>query len=165
LAITGNPFDDSGLDPARYVNFQASGYAEVVHPPPGVTSDQFLCYFSEPNRRITYITHAKLVAAKRLSTISPMSPLPPGLPILNSRPSPGPAPLLLHRVRTVPRRDLFRASPPGSAHNALASALADVSRLATKDPLVPKPAPLRRPAPSRGCAGHNATRAEATARR
>jgi hypothetical protein len=68
VAITANPFDDSGLDPAYYVNVQAGGDAEVVHPPPGVTSDQFLYYFSEPNQPITYITHSNLVTANVLST-------------------------------------------------------------------------------------------------
>jgi hypothetical protein len=68
VAITANPFDASGLDPAFYVNVQAGGDAEVVHPPPGVTSDQFLYYFSEPNQPITYITHSNLVSGNVLTT-------------------------------------------------------------------------------------------------
>jgi hypothetical protein len=63
VAVTSNPFDSSGLDPAFYVNVQFGGDAEVVHPPTGVTSDEFLYYFSEPNQPIVYLTHSNLVAA------------------------------------------------------------------------------------------------------
>jgi hypothetical protein len=67
VAITSNPFDDAGLDPAFYVNVQAGGSAEVVHPPAGVTSDQLLYYFNEPNQPITYLTHSNLIAANVLT--------------------------------------------------------------------------------------------------
>jgi hypothetical protein len=63
VAITANVFDDSGLDPAFYVNVQAGGSAEVVHPPPGVTSDELLYYFNEPNQPISYIGHSNLLLA------------------------------------------------------------------------------------------------------
>jgi pyruvate phosphate dikinase-like enzyme len=68
VAVTNNVFDDSGLDPAFYVNVQAGGDAEVVHPPPGVTSDQFLYYFNSPNQPITYIAHSNLVTGNVLTT-------------------------------------------------------------------------------------------------
>jgi len=68
VAITANPFDAAGVDPAFYVNVQAGGDAEVVHPPPGVTSDQFLYYFSEPNQPITYLTHSNLITGNVLTT-------------------------------------------------------------------------------------------------
>jgi hypothetical protein len=61
VSVTANPFDASGLDPAYYVNVQHGGDAEVVHPPPGVTSDEFLYYFSEPNQPISFMTHSNLV--------------------------------------------------------------------------------------------------------
>lgn len=61
VAVTANPFDDSGLDPAFFVNVQAGGDAEVVAPPAGVTSDQFLYYFNEPNQPTTYLTHSNLI--------------------------------------------------------------------------------------------------------
>lgn len=61
VAVTANPFDASGLDPAFYVNVQFGGDAEVVHPPAGVTSDEFLYFFSEPNQPVTYLTHSSLV--------------------------------------------------------------------------------------------------------
>ena len=62
VAVTANPFDAAGLDPAFYVNVQAGGDAEVVAPPAGVKSDELLYYFSQPNQPITYLTHSNLVA-------------------------------------------------------------------------------------------------------
>jgi hypothetical protein len=62
VATTNNPFDPSGLEPAFYVNVQWGGNAEVVHPPAGVTSDQFLYYFDNPNQPVTFISHSNLVA-------------------------------------------------------------------------------------------------------
>ncbi|MBL8915324.1 MAG: hypothetical protein JNM17_31765 [Archangium sp.] len=62
VAVTANPFDAAGLDPAFYVNVQYGGDAEVVAPPPGVTSDQFLYYFSQPNQPITFLAHSNLIA-------------------------------------------------------------------------------------------------------
>jgi hypothetical protein len=61
VAITANPFDASGLDPAFYINVQQGGEAEVVHPPDGVQSDTLLCYFSEPNQPLTYLSHSSLI--------------------------------------------------------------------------------------------------------
>ncbi|MFY0540998.1 PEP/pyruvate-binding domain-containing protein [Nannocystis pusilla] len=63
VAVTANPFDPSGLDPAFYVNVQAGGDVEVVAPPPGVTSDQFLYFFAQPNQPRSYITHSSLIDA------------------------------------------------------------------------------------------------------
>ena len=64
VAVTANPFDSSGLDPAFYVNVQYGGDNEVVHPPPGVTSDQLLYYFSQPNQPVTYLAHSNLIPAR-----------------------------------------------------------------------------------------------------
>jgi hypothetical protein len=61
VAVTNNPFDPSGLSPAFYVNVQTGGVAEVVHPPSGVTSDQFLSYFSLPNQPTAFLSHSNLV--------------------------------------------------------------------------------------------------------
>jgi hypothetical protein len=61
VAISANPFDASGLDPAFYVNVQQGGEAEVVHPPNGVQSDTFLYYYGEPNQPVTYLTHSTLI--------------------------------------------------------------------------------------------------------
>jgi hypothetical protein len=61
VAVTNNPFDIEGLEPAFYVNVQWGGQAEVVHPPAGVTSDSFLYFFSNPNQPITFLAHSNLV--------------------------------------------------------------------------------------------------------
>jgi hypothetical protein len=61
VALTANPFDAEGLEPGFYVNVQAGGDAEVVHPPPGVSSDEFLYFFTAPNQPVTYISHSNLV--------------------------------------------------------------------------------------------------------
>lgn len=61
VAITANPFDATGVDPAFYVNVQDGGDIEVVAPPPGVSSDQFLYYFSQPNQPVTYLTHSSII--------------------------------------------------------------------------------------------------------
>jgi hypothetical protein len=61
VAVTSNPFDDTGVDPAFYVNVQYGGAVEVVHPISGVSADSFLYYFSEPNQPVTYISHSSLI--------------------------------------------------------------------------------------------------------
>lgn len=63
VAVTNNPFDPSGLDPAFYVNVQSGGDVEVVAPPPGVSSDEFLYYFTQPNQPISYLEHSSLIPA------------------------------------------------------------------------------------------------------
>ena len=63
VAVTANPFDASGIDPALYVNVQYGGEVEVVHPPPGIASDQFLYFFGSPNQPISYLAHSSLVPA------------------------------------------------------------------------------------------------------
>ncbi|MFO0607593.1 MAG: PEP/pyruvate-binding domain-containing protein [Polyangiales bacterium] len=61
VAVTSNPFDAAGLDPAFYVNVQFGGDSEVVHPPPGVSSDQFLYYFSQPGQPTNFIARSSLI--------------------------------------------------------------------------------------------------------
>lgn len=61
VAVTANPFDETGLEPGFYVNVQEGGDAEVVAPPPGVTSDEFLYFFDSPNQPITFLSHSNLV--------------------------------------------------------------------------------------------------------
>jgi hypothetical protein len=61
VAVTSNPFDATGMDPAFYVNVQYGGDAEVVHPPQGVDSDQFLYYYYQPNQPLVYLSHSSLV--------------------------------------------------------------------------------------------------------
>lgn len=61
VALTNNPFDDTGLNPAFYVNAQIGG-ASVVLPPPGVTTDQFLVFQQQVGLPIVYVAHSNLVA-------------------------------------------------------------------------------------------------------
>lgn len=61
VAVTNNPFDVAGIEPAFYVNVQFGGDAEVVHPPPNVTSDSFLYFFGNPNQPVTFIAHSNLI--------------------------------------------------------------------------------------------------------
>lgn len=60
VALTANPFDQSGLEPAFYVNAQV-GEVSVVQPPPGVTTETFLYYFDRPDQPISYISRSNLV--------------------------------------------------------------------------------------------------------
>jgi pyruvate,water dikinase len=61
VALTANPFDPSGLQPGFYVNVQRGGAAEVVHPPPGVTSDEIIYQFHQPGQPVTFLSHSNLV--------------------------------------------------------------------------------------------------------
>ncbi len=60
VALTNNPFDRSNLEPAFYINVQL-GEASVVHPPVGVSTDQYLHYFDSPGQPISYISHSNLI--------------------------------------------------------------------------------------------------------
>lgn len=62
VALTDNPFDKSGLDPAFYINVQF-GEASVVQPDPGVTSDQIIYYFDRPGQPSVFVAHSSLVPA------------------------------------------------------------------------------------------------------
>jgi pyruvate, water dikinase len=61
VAVTANPFDPSGLVPGLYINVQYGGGAEVVDPPPGVTSDAFIYQFTYPGQPIIFISHSNLI--------------------------------------------------------------------------------------------------------
>jgi pyruvate,water dikinase len=61
VALTNNPYDSSGLQPGFYINVQAGGDAEVVHPPPGVTSDQYVYQFNQPSQPIIWVSHNNLL--------------------------------------------------------------------------------------------------------
>jgi len=62
VAITANPFDESGLEPAFYINVQFGGKVEVVAPAAGTTSDQILYFFDNPNQPITYLAHSNIIS-------------------------------------------------------------------------------------------------------
>jgi pyruvate, water dikinase len=61
VAVTANPFDLSGLQPGFYVNVQQGGEVEVVAPPPGTTSDEFILAYSYPGQPVISITHSSLI--------------------------------------------------------------------------------------------------------
>jgi hypothetical protein len=63
VAITANPFDESGLEPAFYINTQYGGKVEVVAPSAGTTSDQILYFFDNPNQPVTYLAHSNIISA------------------------------------------------------------------------------------------------------
>ena len=89
VAITANPFDASRLDPALYINVQLGGDVEVVAPPPGVTSDQILYYFSQPNQPVSYLTHSNLLApGQTVLTTSQLFQLGTALSKIHTRFSP-----------------------------------------------------------------------------
>lgn len=62
VAITGNLFDPSGMEPGFVINVQR-GDTSVVLPPPGVSSDYFIYFFDYPGSPVTFLTHSNLVAA------------------------------------------------------------------------------------------------------
>ncbi len=57
VAITNNPFDSTGLEPAFYVNAQ-EGVIDVVAPESGELADAYLQYFYSPGQPIVYIQHS-----------------------------------------------------------------------------------------------------------
>jgi pyruvate,water dikinase len=61
VAVTANPFDPSGLEPGFYVNVQVGGDAEVVAPPPGITSDEFIYEYTYPGQPVIFISHSNLL--------------------------------------------------------------------------------------------------------
>ncbi|HTV24314.1 MAG TPA: PEP/pyruvate-binding domain-containing protein, partial [Polyangiaceae bacterium] len=61
VALTNNPFDLQGLDPAFYVNVQVLEFS-VVQPPPGTVTESFLHYYSVQNRPVSYLSASNLVA-------------------------------------------------------------------------------------------------------
>jgi hypothetical protein len=60
VALTGNIFDTTGLEPGFYVNVQA-GEESVVLPEPGVTSDQFIYHFTMPGQPLIFLSHSNLI--------------------------------------------------------------------------------------------------------
>ncbi len=60
VALTDNPFDKSGLEPAFYVNVQR-GDSSVVLPPAGVTTDSFLYYYGQQGQPTTYLSRSNLI--------------------------------------------------------------------------------------------------------
>ena len=57
VALTGNIFDTTGLEPGFYVNVQPEN-EEVVQPEPGIVPDAYIHYFYSPGQPVSYITHS-----------------------------------------------------------------------------------------------------------
>jgi hypothetical protein len=62
VAITNNPFDTSGLEPAFFVNGQV-GNTDVVTPDRGTLPEAYLHYFTSPGQPIVYTQRSTLVEA------------------------------------------------------------------------------------------------------
>jgi hypothetical protein len=62
VALTNNPFDTSGLEPAFYVNGQ-KGNVDVVTPDRGILPEAYLHYFNSPGQPIVYTQRSSLVEA------------------------------------------------------------------------------------------------------
>jgi hypothetical protein len=62
VALTNNPFDTKGLDPAFYVNVQVDDVS-VVQPGQGITSEEFLYYYDSPNQPVSYLAQSNLIGA------------------------------------------------------------------------------------------------------
>lgn len=60
VALTANPFDRGGAEPGFYINVQL-GEASVVQPEPGVTTEQYLQYWTFPGQPIVYLGRSSLV--------------------------------------------------------------------------------------------------------
>ncbi|MBN2193224.1 MAG: hypothetical protein JW751_10450 [Polyangiaceae bacterium] len=60
VAITNNPYDTSGLNPAFYVNVQL-GDVSVVQPDTGMTTDEIIYYYDSPNQPVVYVSESNLV--------------------------------------------------------------------------------------------------------
>lgn len=60
VALTANPFDKSGLEPAYYINVQR-GDESVVMPPPGISTDELLYYYGQPGQPTTYLSHTNIL--------------------------------------------------------------------------------------------------------
>lgn len=60
VAITNNPYDTTGLEPAFYVNAQIDGN-DIVTPDPGVYPDAYLHYYYYTGQPIVYIQHSTLI--------------------------------------------------------------------------------------------------------
>jgi len=61
VALTNNPFDREGLEPAFYVNVQLREFS-VVQPPRGTVTESFLHYYDAQNRPVSYLSESNLVA-------------------------------------------------------------------------------------------------------
>ena len=69
VALTNNPFDVSGLEPAFYVNGQV-GNIDVVTPELGIFPEAYLQYFHSPGQPLVYTQRSSLLP-RGASVLSP----------------------------------------------------------------------------------------------
>lgn len=62
VALTANPFDTSGLEPAFYVNVQ-KGETSVVLPGSKTTTDELIYHYYSPGQPAVYLAHSSLVGS------------------------------------------------------------------------------------------------------
>ena len=60
VALTGNIFDTTGLEPGFYINVQ-EGEDSVVIPEGGHTTDQFIYYYFQPGQPVVFLSHSSLI--------------------------------------------------------------------------------------------------------
>lgn len=70
VALTANPYDPSGLEPGFYVNVQFGGDYEVVHPPPGVTSDELVYGYFMTGQPVTYLSRSNVLPPGQSSVLN-----------------------------------------------------------------------------------------------
>jgi hypothetical protein len=61
VALTANPFDPTGNEDGFYINVQFGGDFEVVHPPPGVTSDELIYAHNTMGQPETYLAQSNVL--------------------------------------------------------------------------------------------------------
>ncbi|MEY4546267.1 MAG: hypothetical protein RL685_2462 [Pseudomonadota bacterium] len=101
VALTNNPFDTKGRDPAFYVNVQV-GEVSVVQPGQGITSEEFLYYFDSDNQPVSYLAQSNLIGAdERVLSVGQVQELGRALDAIRRFFAPAYAP----RAGAAPRRN------------------------------------------------------------
>lgn len=84
VALTNNPFDKTGIDPAFYVNVQY-GELSVVQPEPNTSTEEFLHYFDLQNQPVSYLSNSSLVpSGERVLSPSQVQELGTALDLIRS---------------------------------------------------------------------------------
>jgi hypothetical protein len=84
VALTNNPFDKTGVDPAFYVNVQY-GELSVVQPEPNTSTEEFLHYFDVQNQPVSYLSNSNLVpSGERVLSPSQVQELGTALDLIRS---------------------------------------------------------------------------------
>jgi hypothetical protein len=70
VAITGNIFDQTGMEPGFYINVQYNG-SSVVLPDTGVKTDEFIYHYSFQGQPIVYIGHSNMLPQGQSTVLTP----------------------------------------------------------------------------------------------